>query len=166
MVIREYPLPHLFLLLKRDCWKIWNNGGTHRHPQDFLPTLTATIATSLKGLPGREGSFGESGPVPSPSSRGTLLSYCPPAPPRARLPPPPATRVSGPRHGGRRGRRMADVRVSAASLTETVKGQEQCLGQPPAPASPSPRGPGPPTRPPATASRDQTSCISWGVGRS
>ena len=159
MVLRESPLPHLFLQLKTDCWKIWSDGGTHRHPQDFLPTLFLIIATPLKGLPGREGSFGESGPLPSPSSRGTLLSHCP-QPRPLRAPPP---RVSGPRHGGRR---MADVRVSAASLTETVKGQERCLGQPPAPASPSPRGPGPPTRPPATASRDQTSYISWGVGRS
>lgn len=46
---------------------------------------------------------------------------------------------------------MADVRVSAASLAETVKGQEQRLGRPPAPPTPSP---GPPAaRPPLAVAR-------------
>lgn len=82
----------------------------------------------------------------------------PPAPSPAPQPPP---RVSGPRDHGRR---MADVRVSAASLTETVKGQEQCLGRPPAPPKPSPGGPGLLTGPLLMAMAKPPT--SWGVGRS
>lgn len=90
----------------------------------------------------------------SPSSRrwvGGLSSPTTHSPQPRPSPPPP--RVSGPRDGGRR---MADVRVSAASLTETVKGQEQCLGRPPAPPLAQSRRPRPSHRPP-TNGRGQTS---------
>lgn len=160
VVVRESPPPTFVPSAEKGLLENLERWG---HPQTptRLPAYPFPHYSNISKRSAREiGQFWGASPLPSPSSRGILLSHCPPSPAPCALPPPP---VSGPRHGGRR---MADVRVSAASLTETVKGQEQCLGQPPAPASPSPRGPGPPTRPPATSSHDQTSCISWGVGRS
>lgn len=61
---------------------------------------------------------------------------------------------------------MADVRVSAASLAETVKGQEQCLGRPPTPTltpKPSPEALAPPQPPLLVEAEPPT---FWGVGRS
>lgn len=131
-------------------------GGTQRHPQD-LSTLSAIIATFPSRSVWRGDSFQESGslhPLPG-GGRERLFS------PSPQLRPSPPPRVSGLRDHGRR---MADVRVSAASLTETVKGQEQCLGRPPAPPKPSPGGPGLLTGPLLMAMAKPPT--SWGVGRS
>lgn len=118
------------------CKGIAGKFGARGHPQTptRLPAYPFPHYSNIpsRSAPGEGAVFGSQALFLHLLPGGALLSHRPPAPPLAS---PPPRRVSGPRHGGRR---MADVRVSAASLAETVKGQEQCLGQPPRPQSPRP----------------------------
>lgn len=99
---------------------IWSSKGR----RDTLETSCLSFPPPQECCPPKGGQF--------------LHSFSPPSPAAPSPAPPPP--VSGPRPGGRR---MADVRVSAASLAETVKGQEQRLGRPPALPPPPPALPKP-----------------------